>query len=410
MVNSVRRFDVGKLNNVTRTPQGYLRMPAYATRTGVFTYRKPDGKVVRELRMPEEVFNADSMRTLASIPVTNDHPLESLLTSVNTKQFIVGFTSDHVSQDEDKYLSTNVTITDSDAIKQIEAGKQELSCGYTCDLEEKQGMFDGEAYDVIQRNITYNHLAIVAKGRAGSQVKLRMDSDDAEMVTDRKGETVMKKIKVDGAEFEVSPELAKAFDSEKEKAAKKEEAATAFALAAKTAAEEAAKLAAAPVETPAINELVANANNKQKELDVLQAKCDALEAEKAKTPTPSVDEKLIQERVKTRILVEKIGALLIKDASKMDSMTDLEIKKAVITTESSTVNLDGKSEDYVNARFDHIVESLGEKMNSKMGQQLNQSREDAAKSGVKDTAEEARNKMIKNSQEAWKQPLSGQTN
>jgi hypothetical protein len=65
-VDSIGKFEV--------TPEGFLRIPAAVTRVGVFNYKQPDGSVIRELRLPEEVFNPDSLSSLKSIPITNDHP------------------------------------------------------------------------------------------------------------------------------------------------------------------------------------------------------------------------------------------------------------------------------------------------------------------------------------------------
>ncbi|MCX7015414.1 MAG: alpha/beta hydrolase fold domain-containing protein, partial [Candidatus Sumerlaeota bacterium] len=58
--------------------------------------------------------------------------------------------------------------------KAIEAGKTALSCGYTCDLEHTPGNWMGIKYDAIQRNIRYNHMAVVKAGRAGDAAKLHM--------------------------------------------------------------------------------------------------------------------------------------------------------------------------------------------------------------------------------------------
>ena len=54
---SPMRFDLaGLTGRAQRTPQGFLRAPAWVTRVGVFPYRRADGTVQRELRLPEEVF------------------------------------------------------------------------------------------------------------------------------------------------------------------------------------------------------------------------------------------------------------------------------------------------------------------------------------------------------------------
>ena len=61
MKTSVLRFDRGEFKTVEKTPQGFLKVPAYATRAGVFNYKTNDGKIIRELRSPEEVFHKDSL-------------------------------------------------------------------------------------------------------------------------------------------------------------------------------------------------------------------------------------------------------------------------------------------------------------------------------------------------------------
>jgi hypothetical protein len=70
------------------------------------------------------------------------------------------------------------TIQDKDVVEKVEKKDLvELSCGYTCDVDHTPGTYNGEKYDAIQKNIRYNHVALGAKdfGRAGSEVKLRMD-------------------------------------------------------------------------------------------------------------------------------------------------------------------------------------------------------------------------------------------
>ncbi len=45
-------------------------------------------------------------------------------------------------------------------------------------------------------------------------------------------------------------------------------------------------------------------------------------------------------------------------AAKLDGMTDLEIKKAVIMARQPDAKLDGKTETYIDARFDSVAENL----------------------------------------------------
>ena len=182
-MEQVRRWDAGSVGEVERTDQGYLRCPATITRTGVFAYQQPGGKVRRELRLPAEVFDAAAMRSFGLAPLTNGHP-PVMLSARNTARYQVGSVVEP-RQDGD-HVAAYVQITDADAIAEAEAGRRQLSCGYTCDLETCAGVTDGSDgvpaglhYDAIQRNIRGNHVALVDKARAGSTVQLRLDGADA---------------------------------------------------------------------------------------------------------------------------------------------------------------------------------------------------------------------------------------
>ena len=54
--------------------------------------------------------------------------------------------------------------------EEIEAGTKQLSCGYFHSLEWKPGVWQGQPYDAVQRNIRANHLALVRSGRMGPEV------------------------------------------------------------------------------------------------------------------------------------------------------------------------------------------------------------------------------------------------
>lgn len=69
------------------------------------------------------------------------------------------------------YLQNSLVIwpkEDIDGVRNRE--KYQLSCGYTFDLDMTPGVFEGVRYDGVQRNIVYNHVAIVDEGRCGPDV------------------------------------------------------------------------------------------------------------------------------------------------------------------------------------------------------------------------------------------------
>ena|SRR3989338_3008719 len=183
---SVRRYDfIGSTQALETTPQGFVRVDARLTRTGIFTYHN-DGKVTRELRLPEEVFRCDSLKSIAGAPVTDLHP-DSFVNPENAKELAVGFAGEEIKADGD-FVTAKLTITDAAAIEGLKEGsRKEISLGYTCEVEDSPGVHNGEPYDAIQRNIVVNHIALGPKGwgRAGPEVSVKTDSDFQKRVTER---------------------------------------------------------------------------------------------------------------------------------------------------------------------------------------------------------------------------------
>lgn len=180
MKRHVRRFDFGELKSATRTPQGFLMCPGFATRTGVFPYMDGSGKIRRELRHPDDVFAPESLATLKNAPVTIEHP-PVMLDPSNVALYRKGHVTDSVEVNRD-LVEIMMIIEDQDAIDAVEKdGLRELSSGYTADIVEEEGVYNGAPYDFRQKNIMYNHQAIVRRGRAGPEVRLRLDSADAVM-------------------------------------------------------------------------------------------------------------------------------------------------------------------------------------------------------------------------------------
>jgi len=180
VITGVRRFDYGKIKEIKRTPQGFLLVPGYATRVGVFPYLDASGEMRRELRHPDDVFAPESLTTLKYAPVTIEHPPE-MITPENVDKYTKGHCTERVEVNRDM-VETDLIIEHQDAIDEVEKNNlRDLSCGYLADVEEEEGEYNGAPYNFRQKNIRYNHLAIVRRGRAGPEVRLRMDSQDAIM-------------------------------------------------------------------------------------------------------------------------------------------------------------------------------------------------------------------------------------
>lgn len=158
------------------TADGYMIAMPKAARIGVQEYTgtelgRPDLKAVRVYRAEEEVFNKDSLGSLAHKPITIEHP-PVLVDASNWKKYASGQIGDEIARDGD-FIRVPMMIADQKAIDAINAGKVELSMGYTCDIEFMDGIApDGTAYSAVQRNIRGNHLAIVDTARGGSQLRV----------------------------------------------------------------------------------------------------------------------------------------------------------------------------------------------------------------------------------------------
>lgn len=359
-----------------RTTEGFLKGRAIVTSIGVFTYKRADGTIQRELRLPEEVFSYDTLNSMKLKPVTLNHPTE-LVTSDNADKLQVGSLGDNPSRTKQETnwngnpipwteitdginCAIDMVITKKDAIEAILNGKQALSMGYTCDLEMAQpgASWCGVEYDFIQRNIRYNHCAIVDSARAGdnAKIELRSDSEDAVlediMVTKIDGGTKMelKKINLDGIEYQAEAEVIKALNAAKaEVETVKNDACGEKKTMDKKVADMEKK----------VTEFEKRISELEAERDSAKEKKDAAEAELEKVKADAADPTRLDAAVKAKIE-------LLQNAEKAkievkEDMSDMDIKKAIITSQFPKANFDGKDDVYIQARYDSAVEMMVEK-------------------------------------------------
>jgi uncharacterized protein len=382
----VKRFDVAQLRKTKRLANGWLRTDAHVTRAGVFNYRMPDGTVRRELRSPEEVFHADSIASLEMVPLTNEHPSVGLLDDTTAKEFTAGHVGENIKQDDMKLLAS-VIATDAALVKDIESGdKREVSCGYKCDVEMTPGTWKGERYDAIQRNIRYNHVAVVKAGRAGSEVRVRLDAADAVMVETASQppeqgtkEHKVKKIRIDGVEYEVSEQVAQAL----EKANAKMDSAL-----EKVSGE--------------LKTITSSVDKEKARADTAEAALKKAESERK----DAVDPAKFQAAVKARVELERKALDVLGTEEKVDAMDDKTVKLTVLKKLAPEAKLDGKSEDYVQARFDAELERFDKDTDA-----LGEARKTViSRNGAGDDtrldADAARKKFMEDSRNAWKKPLT----
>lgn len=167
----VLRLDSIPLDETYWTKEGYLIDHPVVTSTGIFEYQNPDGTTRRELRLPEEVFDPASLASYKGKPVILTHEA-GVVDKRNVDQEHIGTILSEGYQDGEN-VRAEIIIHDTDIMKK--SGLRELSLGYALDLDRTPGVWKGQPYDAIQRNIRINHLALVEKARAGEKARLNID-------------------------------------------------------------------------------------------------------------------------------------------------------------------------------------------------------------------------------------------
>lgn len=319
-MSRVHRVDVGNRIRVDhRTPQGHAKIPARLARTGVQSYPQADGTVRREYRPADEVFAAKSIATFDTATVVEGHP--DVIGPANWKEHARGDIRNAAR--DGIYVAADIVVRDADTLAKIERGDLcELSCGYDCTLEMKPGTSpDGEKYDAVQRDITINHVGMGPAnwGRAGSEVRLRLDGGGVAYADERD----------DGRRpRDMTPEEIKALQ---------DKAARADMLEAQLASQTAATAAAEK----------ARADAAEGKLDEALARAKRLEEQ--------VDPKRVDAIVTARMAVLD-GARVLHGKQVAAGGTDREIMVAAIQARDPEFKADGRSDDYVRARFDVKVE------------------------------------------------------
>ena len=412
-----QRFDSIPLSDTYFTPEGYLIDNPILTRVGIFEYHNPDGTIRRELRLPEEVFAAESLASYKGKPVILTH--EAGLVDVdNVQQEHIGTILSEGIQDGDD-VRAQIVIHDAES---LDYGLRELSLGYTQTPDETPGVWNGQPYDAIQRNIQINHLALVEKARAGEQARLNIDGEE-------QGGNQMSKARKDGLTPE---EIARLVEEYKQRQAQRMENTNPTADEGtnpdeQTTDEDEAdpvkevkdrrdrRDASGDCETmdEASGVIAQQDEDIQKLLDFiaqLQAKIDFDEAsaeEEAKTDNEgetaeaNADEEEPQENplnmdsidayVNQKIELIRLGDKLNLDG--IETMKPMDAKKAIIKKVHPNIRLDGKDTAYINAMFDIAKESVGKRKDVDY-QRQQMFRGDSAHNKPVDGQNEARRRMI----------------
>jgi hypothetical protein len=330
-----RRFDAGKLGKVEHTPQGGARVPAALTRTGVFVYRNADGSQRREYRPADEVFRADSLATLRSAPVTDGRHV--WVTPDNWRDVACGHVAEGSPRQDADLLAAELVLQDANVLRAVDNGERcDLSCGYSVDYDPTPGVFNGQRYDGVQRNIRYNHVTLLGagQGRAGGRAALRLDAADFVLDDDHPADPAGKE---PGSTREDSRPMIIRFDGKDYDVTKPDQAA---ALQAAVSAKETAG---------------------STELARATARADQFEAELKKLRADAEDTTRFDAAVTERVALLATAGALLGSEYQGEGKSNRDVMLDVIRGDDKDfkdTGPDGKprSDDYVRARFDGIAE------------------------------------------------------
>nr|DAG40839.1 MAG TPA: hypothetical protein [Caudoviricetes sp.] len=432
----VRRLDSIQLDKTYFTEEGYLIDHPIVTSVGIFEYTNPDGSTRRELRLPEDVFAPESLASYKGKPIIITHDA-GYVDKGNVEEETIGTILSEGYQDGDN-VRAEIIIHNTDAMKQC--GLRELSLGYNLRLEETPGVWEGQPYDAIQRDIVINHLALVGQARAGEQARLNIDARDSN--TTLKGGKLMsdKKTRKDGM---MSPdEMNAAVEAFKQRRAERmksgdegvaEDTVTDTAVAQE--GDEGVTETPAPAEDNQdgvqmvkdrrdrrdaegdpedMDKAMGVIAQQDEDIDTLLGIIDCLKAANVdldgEDETPAAEEdgddtncdedkpKENADRADSAtdfrelLRVVRIGDRLNMDG--LESMSVKNAKKAVLKKLKPSLRLDGKSAAYVNAAFDMAVSDMKTRKDTNYQRQQMMNKDSKTTTKAVGSAADARQKMI----------------
>lgn len=305
---------------------GFLTGRVTLAKVGVYPYLQADGSVRHEYVPPETLADKDWLASCEMAPVTLLHPPEPVCAQ-NAATYQVGALGEQVVAKSDANES-RLRVYRSDGVEAVKAGVQEASCGYTCVLVHTPGEYQGQKYDAVQTARRMNHLAIVPRGRHGPDVRLRMDAayPFAEPPIPKQ-EPKMPAVRLGNLTLDVADaSTAQAIQTHVD------------TLQARADATEAAKQAEK-----------ARADKAEGERDAAKAAAEQAKAEVAKAAEQA------RADAKARMALESQVAKVLPELQ-TEGKTDAELRLAVLQKLDPQFKADGKSEVYVQARFDAALD------------------------------------------------------
>jgi len=414
----VHRLDSITLDKTFFTEEGYLVDEPVVTSVGIFEYRNPDGTIRRELRLPEHVFDKESLASYEGKPVIITHDA-GRVDKRNVEREIVGTILSEGYEDGND-VRAKIIIHGIEEVKK--SGLRELSLGYDLALDETPGEWHGQKYDAVQTEIRINHLALVSDARAGDQARLNLDSNQQFLEGGKSAMKLKQGEKGKGSKAMDVAEIKRAIAAYKERRRLRQDGEDAGGESNPAEANADSMLTGGEINTPEIAtepedsiEFIKNRRDRRDQegdpktpeeamaviaqqdediskliemFEALKGKSDfdslanAEGAQAAPVPegenedegeedegkgggvvlkikTDSVDvESVVQKRLQEAMKLARIGDQLNLDG--LEEMKPLDAKKAVIKKVLPAMRLDGQPKSYINAAFDAAVAKISE--------------------------------------------------
>lgn len=424
-----KRLDSMPLDKTYYTEEGYLVDHPIVTTCGIFEYKNLDGTTRRELRLPEYVFEEKSLESYKGKPIIITHDVGEVDKN-NVHQEQIGTIMSAGYRDGDS-VRCEIIIHDTNALQRC--GLKELSLGYSLDTDDTPGVWKGEKYDCIQKNIDINHLALVGEARAGESARLNIDGKDEDTKILQGGKLFMEKPNVTGyradegdltpEEMEAAIALFKAQKAAENVSDKETEVRDGDVEAPKDPIEQVRENvdrrdndASGMDSESIIAEQKADIDTLLKEIDKLHAShdmgagtdggnpseenadSDGGESDPAKESGNPEEEKSVNMDSVDKFFKDRLDICRMADKLNLDGVENLSVnegRKRIIKAVNPKMNLDGKSEAYIQAAYDIAKDSFKIRRDTDAQRQQmaeTQARRDAAEKPNSTTSREA---MIK---------------
>jgi hypothetical protein len=125
-------------------------------------------RIYQLLRDPAELGRPDTVESFKGKPILHDHlPISA---DEHARDLVVGSIGSDVRWNP-PFLESSLHFWPRDAIDDIESGRRKsLSPAYHYQADMTPGVWNGQRYDGVMRNIRANHLALVKEGRQGDHI------------------------------------------------------------------------------------------------------------------------------------------------------------------------------------------------------------------------------------------------